>query len=104
MPTKNDPPEPWLRGPIEGVHALVAPLFYTFAQVREDLPKHIEGLTHEQVWRKLDGACLGFTCGTLPAAWTASRLTWLASNSAKNNCTRFARRRKADRMPIRFCA
>lgn len=43
--------EPWLRGPIEGVHPLVAPLFFSFAQVREDLRKHTEGLNDEEVWQ-----------------------------------------------------
>ncbi len=44
-------PEPWLRGPIEGVSPLVAPLFFSFAQVREDLRKHTEGLAEEEVWQ-----------------------------------------------------
>ncbi len=44
-------PEPWLRGPIEGVHPLVAPLFFSFAQVREDLRQHTEGLADEEVWQ-----------------------------------------------------
>lgn len=56
----NTSPEPWLRGPIDGVHPLVMPLFFSFAQVREDLTKHTEGLTREQVWQKIDGASLGF--------------------------------------------
>ena len=30
-------PEPWLRGPIPGVDPLVANLFYTFTQTREEL-------------------------------------------------------------------
>lgn len=54
-------PEPWLRGPIEGVHALVAPLFFSFAQVREDLRKYTEGLTDEDVWQAAGpNASLGF--------------------------------------------
>lgn len=44
------PPEPWLRGPIGGVHPLVAPVLYTFQQAREDLEFHTAGLTAEQVW------------------------------------------------------
>jgi len=53
--------EPWLRGPIEGVHPLVAPLFFTFAHVREELPKHTSGLTSKQLWRKPNGAAsVGF--------------------------------------------
>lgn len=54
-------PEPWLRGPIGGVHPLVMPVFFTFAQVREDLGRHTQGLTREDVWRNLHGtASLGF--------------------------------------------
>ncbi len=44
-------PEPWLRGPIDGVHPVVAPLFFSFTQVREDLRKHTEGLSDEEVWQ-----------------------------------------------------
>ena len=53
-------PEPWLRGPIADVHPLVMPVFFSFAQVREDLAKHTEGLSREQVWRKASHASLGF--------------------------------------------
>lgn len=45
-------PEPWLRGPIAGVHPLVMPLFFTFAHVREELSKHTAELTDTQVWAK----------------------------------------------------
>jgi uncharacterized damage-inducible protein DinB len=43
-------PEPWLRGPLEGVHPLLAPTLYGFQQAREDLAKFTEGLTTEQLW------------------------------------------------------
>jgi uncharacterized damage-inducible protein DinB len=49
-------PEPWLRGPIDGVEPLVMPLFFTFTYVREELAKHAVGLTHEELWRKPNGA------------------------------------------------
>ena len=42
--------EPWLRGPIEGVHPLVAPILYALQHAREDLAKHTDGLTTEQIW------------------------------------------------------
>ncbi len=53
-------PEPWLRGPIAGVSPLVMPVFFSFTQVREDLPSHVAGLTREQVWRKTAAASIGF--------------------------------------------
>ena len=42
--------EAWLRGPIEGVDPLIAPVLFTFTQAREDLAKFTEGLTAEQIW------------------------------------------------------
>ena len=39
--------EAWLRGPIEGVDPLVAPVLYAFTQAREDLAKLREPLTAE---------------------------------------------------------
>ena len=48
-------PEPWLRGPIEGVHPLVAPILYAFQQAREDLARYTEGLTLEQIWARPHG-------------------------------------------------
>lgn len=55
-------PEPWLRGPIAGVHPLVMPVFFTFAHVREELNKQTAGLTDAQVWAKPANttASLGF--------------------------------------------
>jgi len=43
-------PEPWLRGPIPRVHPLLAPILYSFQQAIEDLARHTEGLTTEQIW------------------------------------------------------
>lgn len=48
--------EPWLSGPIEGVHPLVAPLLYSLQQAREDLRKYTEGLTADQLWAKPGGS------------------------------------------------
>ena len=53
-------PEPWLRGPMEGVHPLIMPVFFSFAQVREDLKRHTAGLTDEQVWATIGTTSLGF--------------------------------------------
>ena len=48
-------PEPWLRGPIEGVDPLIAPLLYTFQQAREDLARYTEGLSAGQIWSTRHG-------------------------------------------------
>jgi len=42
--------EPWLRGPIPGIDPLLAPLLMAFQHAREDLARHTEALTHEQLW------------------------------------------------------
>jgi uncharacterized damage-inducible protein DinB len=52
--------EPWLRGPLPGVHPLVMPVFFSYAQVREDLHKHTAGISDEQVWKPIAGQTLGF--------------------------------------------
>ena len=43
-------PEPWLRGPIDGLDPLLAPVLYAFEQAREDLAKYTEPLTRDQIW------------------------------------------------------
>ena len=43
-------PEPWLRGPAPGVNPLTAPILSAFQQAREDLAKHTQPLTSEQIW------------------------------------------------------
>jgi hypothetical protein len=48
-------PEPWLRGPVPGVHPLMAPVLRSFQQAREDLAKFTDGLTPEQLWASPHG-------------------------------------------------
>jgi uncharacterized damage-inducible protein DinB len=45
-------PEPWLRGQSAGIHPLTTPVLYAFQQAREDLARHTEGLTREQLWAR----------------------------------------------------
>jgi uncharacterized damage-inducible protein DinB len=53
-------PEPWLRGAVPGVPPLVMPVFFSFAQLREDLKKHVAGLDTEQLWRRFGRNSVGF--------------------------------------------
>ncbi|MCW5978724.1 MAG: DUF664 domain-containing protein [Bryobacteraceae bacterium] len=54
-------PEPWLRGSLEGVDAMIAPALFSFQQAREDLAQWTEGLSAEQIWARPHGlAPLGF--------------------------------------------
>ena len=51
MPLPEPPRyEPWMRGPIDGVPTLLAPLLYSFQQAREDLARFTEGLTADRLW------------------------------------------------------
>jgi uncharacterized damage-inducible protein DinB len=49
------------------------PVFFSFAQVREDLGKHTAGLSREQVWQRVGKASLGFHLKHL--AGSVDRLT-----------------------------
>ncbi len=62
MAGSNDS-EPWLRGPIEGVHPLVMPVFFSFAQVREDLARHTANLSDKALWEHAEGGTSGATVG-----------------------------------------
>ena len=53
--------EPWLGGPLAGIDPLVAPMFYSFEQARQEFNACTEGLTTEQIWSKPHGmASIGF--------------------------------------------
>jgi uncharacterized damage-inducible protein DinB len=66
-------PEPWMRGPIEGVHPLLAPVLYSFQMAREDLEKHTAGLPAARIWATPHGlASVGFHI--LHIAGSTSRL------------------------------
>jgi uncharacterized damage-inducible protein DinB len=39
-----------MRGPIEGVHPLLAPVLYSFQMAREDLEKYTAGLPPARIW------------------------------------------------------
>ncbi len=57
----NKQPEPWLRGPLPGISPLVANLFYSFEQAREELGEVLNGLSLEEIWtRPHDLAPVGF--------------------------------------------
>lgn len=53
--------EPWLRGPLAGVHPLIAPTLHAFRQAEEDIAHWTEGLTAEDIWSQPHGlAPVGF--------------------------------------------
>lgn len=54
-PPQEAMPEPWLRGPIDGVHPLIAPVLYAFRHAREDLARYTAPLTTAQIWARPHG-------------------------------------------------
>lgn len=47
--------EPWMRGPIAGVHPITSPFLFSMIQVREDLARWTAPLTPEQLWARPHG-------------------------------------------------
>jgi hypothetical protein len=57
----NFQPEPWLRGPVEGIPALLQPAAHAFQLALEDAETVLAGVSSEQLWLKPGGAAsLGF--------------------------------------------
>lgn len=54
-------PEPWLRGPVPQIPALLQPAAHAFIMAREDVDAALHGITDEQLWLAPNGiAPLGF--------------------------------------------
>lgn len=54
-------PEPWLRGPTPGASAVLQPIVHALIATDEDLAAAVADLSHEQVWRRVEGcASVGF--------------------------------------------
>lgn len=71
--------EPWLRGPLPGVHPLVAPTLHAFKQASEDIIRWTEGLTTSQIWAQPHGlAPVGFHLRHI--AGSVDRLTTYLGN------------------------
>jgi uncharacterized damage-inducible protein DinB len=76
--TTKSLPEVWLRGPIEGVPALLQPVAHGLLQCREEIAHNIEGLTPEQIWETPSGAAsVGYhvrhAAGSLDRLFTYAR-------------------------------
>ena len=72
-------PEPWMRGPLDGVSPLIAPVLYSFQQANEDLVKYTANMRPAQVWARPHGlAPLGFHLRHI--AGSVSRLTMYLQN------------------------
>lgn len=85
------PVEAWLRGPVEGVPALLVPVAHMLQHAHDDGAAALAELTPEQIWaRPGGGASIGFHVRHLAGALdrlftyargetlTASQMAWLA--------------------------
>jgi uncharacterized damage-inducible protein DinB len=71
-------PEVWLRGPVEGVPALLQPPAHSLLQCREELEALVAGLTSHQIWQRPGGsASIGYhlrhAAGSLDRLFTYAR-------------------------------
>ena len=71
-------PEVWLRGPVDGVPALLQPVAHALLQCREEVTASVSGLTSEQIWAQPSGvASIGFhvrhAAGSLDRLFTYAR-------------------------------
>ncbi|SDE60038.1 DinB superfamily protein [Pricia antarctica] len=59
--TKNERPEVWLRGPIEGIPDQLQPAAHALVQSTEDTKKYMDGFPENLLWEKPSGrASVGF--------------------------------------------
>ncbi len=80
---REELPEPWLRGPIDGVDPTVAPTLHALRQAQEDLRTHTSGLIDKQAWMRPFGvASLGFHLRHI--AGSLDRLTTYLEGGALN--------------------
>jgi uncharacterized damage-inducible protein DinB len=61
-------PEPWLRGPVDGVPALLQPAAHALLQALEDVERAVSTLPPEQLWVEPGAASVGFHLAHLAGA------------------------------------
>lgn len=71
-------PEPWLRGPIPGIPALLMPVAHALVMAREDVERALAGLGADELWARPNGAAsAGFhamhLAGSLDRLFTYAR-------------------------------
>jgi uncharacterized damage-inducible protein DinB len=62
-------PEPWLRGPVDGIPALLQPAAHALVMALEDVERATAGLNPDDLWTELGGAAsVGFHLAHLSGA------------------------------------
>jgi len=70
--------EVWLRGPIDGIPALLQPVAHSLLQCREEVERLLDGMPADLIWRRAGGAAsIGFhvlhAIGSLDRLFTYAR-------------------------------
>jgi hypothetical protein len=95
------PPEPWLRGPLPRIPAVLQPAAHAFVMALEDVEAALDGLTPDQVWARPGGiAPVGFHVAHL--AGSTDRLLTYARGVGLDDTQRAALQREqriADERP-----
>ncbi len=82
-------PEPWLRGPIDGIPALLQPVAHAFVMAREDIDAAVAGLDQSCIWLTPGGgASIGFHLAHL--AGSTDRLMTYARGEVLSDAQRAA--------------
>ena len=88
-------PEPWLRGPIEGVDAYLQPAAHALVQAREDLDRATVGISPGNLWLRPNGAAsLGFHLRHV--AGSLDRLLTYARGAQLDDRQHFVLKREAE--------
>ena len=70
-------PEPWLRGPVDGVAPVLQPAAHALLQAQEDIAAHARELPAEVLWQATGAATAGFhalhLAGALDSLYTYAR-------------------------------
>jgi len=71
-------PEPWLRGPLPGIPALLMPVAHALVMAREEVERALSGLGTDELWARPNGAAsAGFhamhLAGSLDRLFTYAR-------------------------------
>lgn len=62
-------PEPWLRGPVPGVHPTLMPAAHALLQAAEDIERAASSLSAEELWARPGGAAsVGFHLRHVPGS------------------------------------
>ena len=81
MSTPAAPPDPWLRGPVAEIPALLQPVAHAFIAAREDVDRALAGVGSDELWARPAGvASLGFQLAHL--AGSTDRLLTYARGEA----------------------